>query len=334
VRAGFNGVQRVAGRWVPVRTNSLGMRGREPARRTLQDRRILFLGDSMPFGHGVEAGEAFPELTARLLQAQHKRPVVAGNAGVPRNAHRDQVRDLRRHLAPFDADVVVSCVYAGNDFHDDFAGPMAAVGGYLFDTAGARLARASLRARLSMRSRLLWKVEQLLQRSLPALAYDRSPLQPTAAEAARFDGFPARRYEEFENWQDLFMDAVEPLPVVATVLDRMTATLTTLREEARGARLVVVVIPTWVQAHQGVYEEYLRRNLGQDPARYRRGLGAQRLAERCAALGLPMLDLTAAIAAHPAPARLFLQGDGHLSAEGHRAAAEALAKFLAPFVQR
>ena len=45
-----------------VRTNSLGFRGREPAPRGAAEHRILFLGDSMVFGHGLGEEDTLPYL--------------------------------------------------------------------------------------------------------------------------------------------------------------------------------------------------------------------------------------------------------------------------------
>lgn len=319
---GYRGVKVVEGRTIPIRLNALGMRGPEIGAREPGELRVLVLGDSMAFGHGVLESEAFPAVLETLLERELSRPVTVGNAGVPGNAHHEQLRDLRRHREVFDPDLVLSCVYTGNDFDGDFFGPKRVVEGYYFDTQTARFLESCWRARLALRFKTAYVVEKWLERHLPALAIDRSSFQPTAEERARYAAFSLPRDE------GLFMDVVDAPPIVETVLARMEDTLRGLREEARGAPVLSVVLPSFVETWPGVHAAAAKA-LGMDPSALRRGLGARRFEQRCARLGMPCLDLTASMAAHAAPQELYLPHDLHLSARGHRFVAERLAPWVA-----
>lgn len=323
----YRGVKVVEGRAIPVRLNALGMRGPEIGPRRPGELRVLVLGDSMAFGHGVLESEAFPFVLEGLLERELGRPVTVGNAGVPGNAHYEQVRDLRRQRDAFDPDLVLSCVYTGNDFDGDFFGPKQVVEGYYFDTQTARFLRGNWRARLALRFKTAYVLEKLLERHLPSLAIDRSGFSLTPEESARYAAFTLPRNE------GLFMDVVDAPAVVETVLARMEDTLHRLREEAGGVPVSSVVLPSYVETWPGVHTAAAKA-LGMDPAGLERGLGARRFQERCARLGMPCLDLTPAMAAHPRPQALYLPHDLHLSPAGHRFVAEHLAPWIAATLRR
>jgi hypothetical protein len=103
---------------VPVRTNALGMRGAPvsslPSAGSL---RILFAGDSYPFGFGVEEGESFPVRTGQLLGAALGRPVEVINAGVPGWAMDQTLLSLREHRLDLQPDLLVVSVMQ-NDIVD------------------------------------------------------------------------------------------------------------------------------------------------------------------------------------------------------------------------
>jgi lysophospholipase L1-like esterase len=85
------------------RTNHAGFRGPEwsVARRPGRHR-VLVLGDSFAWGHGVSAGQAFPELLERMLP---NTEVI--NLGVPGFNLRTELRCYYRNGAQYAPDVVV-----------------------------------------------------------------------------------------------------------------------------------------------------------------------------------------------------------------------------------
>lgn len=69
---------------VPVHHNSFGLRGPEPAPVRTHDRmRILFVGDSVTYGHNLPAAATIPRRLQRQLAGRKGRSVEVINAGVP-----------------------------------------------------------------------------------------------------------------------------------------------------------------------------------------------------------------------------------------------------------
>jgi hypothetical protein len=98
----------------PIRINSLGLRGPEPAPRTPGSRRVMVLGDSMVVAFEVPWQETFTSLLEERLSAARGAPVEVVNAGV-RGYGTDQsylyYRERGRKLAP---DLVI-LVHGAND---------------------------------------------------------------------------------------------------------------------------------------------------------------------------------------------------------------------------
>jgi lysophospholipase L1-like esterase len=90
----------------PVQTNAWGHRD-EAVEQTApaETLRVLVLGDSISFGHGVKAEESWPELLEALVSRPGRRVEVI-NTAAPGNGPMQEYHDLRRNrsLAP---DVVV-----------------------------------------------------------------------------------------------------------------------------------------------------------------------------------------------------------------------------------
>ncbi len=218
----YRGSITVEGRRLRVETNERGMRGPSVIARQPGERRILVLGDSFAFGHGVEAEEAFPALLQQQLgnadQGREQQPIRVFNAGVPGAGHEDQLITLRRHL-DLEPDVIVSCIYTGNDFDGDFFGPKVARSGYWFGANANRLLDHNLRARLALRSRAVLVLDQWVNQHVPSLGQDRSVMLPTPGELASTARFQRPRTE------GLFMDERRPTPVVGEVLDRVEQTM-------------------------------------------------------------------------------------------------------------
>lgn len=320
---GFKTRFAVEGRPLTIALDSLGLRGPEPGPRRPGEKRVLVLGDSMTFGWGVAGDETFPSLLADRLTPRFPPRVVVGNAGCPGHSTVDEVRDLRRLRGPFAPDAVVVAVYTGNDFEENFLGPKAVIDGYWLGQGAANLVANQWRARLALRSRLAAVVERWLTDHAPWLAMDRSAYRPTEAEFTREAGLPEQRLH------GLYMDAAEETPQLTRILDRMEASLVELRDLARPAPVLVAVIPSISHVVPGIYDLVLRQQCRFDPSLYRAGRAAERVAERCARLGIRCVDLRAGMAAHPEAKDLYLLADQHLSPAGHRVVAEQLAEPVA-----
>jgi lysophospholipase L1-like esterase len=92
----------------PVTTNSFGHRDREIERRKPAGGfRVLAVGDSVTFGHAVNAEEAWPECLERRLAARFPaREIEVVNTAVPGNSAFQEYFDLERALV-LEPDAVV-----------------------------------------------------------------------------------------------------------------------------------------------------------------------------------------------------------------------------------
>ncbi|HZL99855.1 MAG TPA: GDSL-type esterase/lipase family protein, partial [Planctomycetota bacterium] len=273
---GWEGEFTIEGRTLPIRLNSLGLRGPEPGPPRPGELRVLCLGDSFVFGHGVTAEEAFPHVLQERLAARLGRPVTAGNAGVPGYGTVEQLHCLRRIGPAFGPSIVVCTLYLGNDFVDDRVLNKHVEGGYSVTGQWAALMRRSPRARLAFHSRAWLRLELLLLEAGWPWA-----LQPGASpeEQEAFAGFP-RRADPNQCMAGLFMDVIDPArswdeqrpaPVVPRVLARTADSLRAIVAEAGAARVLVVVLPSWWHVVNGDRLAVMQE-VGLDPAEYRAGL--------------------------------------------------------------
>jgi hypothetical protein len=92
-----------------VRINQKGLRGLERGyERTNEKKRILVLGDSLAWGHGVEEANRFSEVLETLL------PVEVINAGVAGYSTDQELLWLKDEGINYDIDLVI-VVFCGND---------------------------------------------------------------------------------------------------------------------------------------------------------------------------------------------------------------------------
>ena len=138
-------------------TDALGLRGVEVGPKRPGEQRILAIGDSFTFGHGVQDDETYPAVLERRLRGRGY-DVRAQNAGVPGystdQAYTYFVRDGAR-LAP---DLVLVGVHC-SDVSDNYESP-------LYDVAdGALVRRDARRSRMYRLGSILGGIPALVQRS-------------------------------------------------------------------------------------------------------------------------------------------------------------------------
>jgi lysophospholipase L1-like esterase len=101
---------------VRVRINSHGLRDDEiPYAKPAGTKRILFLGDSMTFGYGVEAEQAFPDLVRAALGSLGVQTI---NAGCPSFGTCDELDFFREEGVKYHPDIV-AVVFFRNDVEDN-----------------------------------------------------------------------------------------------------------------------------------------------------------------------------------------------------------------------
>lgn len=265
---------------------------------------VLVVGDSNAFGYGVRAEEAFPAQLEALLR-DHASGVAVYNAGICGSDVALQRRWLEDVLGRMRPDVVVVTVSPWSLRTDLPPGPPEGrtLPERVWNVVNGRTAR--LAARFAVADRLRRRAFHLLHDRIgwppPALvAWELAPLQePRAAFDVRMAGATAEVARMVERAR-----AAEAAPLVVHVpLDVQLGT-------ARNAlyRRERLPYPSW--GFRDV--DYT------DDRRY-----AEALARLRTALGVPVLDTTAALASDAA--RSYLEDDYHLSAGGHRRIAEEIA---------
>jgi lysophospholipase L1-like esterase len=109
------------------RINSLGMRGPEPSPPQAGETRVLAMGDSFTFGHGVDADDAYPAVLEAVLRERGRKTVVF-NGGVPGYNVDQSYRALPARAAQVRPDVVLVGVHC-SDVVEGWLWPLYAVDG-------------------------------------------------------------------------------------------------------------------------------------------------------------------------------------------------------------
>ena len=333
VRKTFGGHERV----VRITTNAFGLRGLSmPDGRAPGVGRVLALGDSFTFGAAVEAEEAWPaRLEGFLNRGRAGRRWEVVNAGIPGHGTGQQLllyRMLEDRLRP---DVVVLGLTVVNDLLDNLCieeaiyAPKSTVPCFTLEGDDLRVTGPASAATVPRAQASPW---------LPRLRV----ADFFTAQARRLTvGNP--KLLELAGWSGMTVDLPYVPATVASWYDpryvepgwRLTQRIVLeLRAEldARGVRLVLLVIPAALQADVGL--QAALRILGHrhtpvqaflaDPAR------PQRLvAEFCRAIALECLDaLPGVLELERRGARTYYAIDNHWTPVGHAMAAELIARRL------
>ena len=310
---------------VPVRLSDFGLRGPDLGPPAPGQRRVLVLGDSFVFGLGEREEHTLPaQLQARLRDAGGG-DVVVGNAGMIGTGLPEQVDRLEQLLEPgpdgrpaFGPDLVVACLFLGNDFVDDEHLPWAVVEGYRFPAPVMRQIASPGRFRRALRWQVAALAEKWLIDHLPQHAMLGSPFVPPAPGSRLLLPSGADRAEGF------FVDARAPTPAVEAALARVSLAWERLAAVAGDVPVLLVLVPTRFHLDEPTWVDGLRAH-GLEPAAYRFGATQQRLTLLAAGLGLPLVDLTPALADADGAGEAYQQGLMHWTPVGAAAAADALA---------
>jgi lysophospholipase L1-like esterase len=301
-------------------TNSEGLRGREhSAARQPGMRRIVVLGDSFAWGHGVNAGQSFPEVLEGLVP---NTEVI--NLGVPGFNVRTELKYFERVGAKYRPDVVLLAL-CQNDIHD-------------LDQLEQRRRTELVPEHSDPRGRqpdacgAVRAVKQFLDEHsyVYALGTRAVNANKTLARAAVRLGLK-EELAGFELLDDnLHASLIDPPPLVQRAISQIERDLLLLDESVRshGGRLVVATIPA-LQAVEPAelvnsiaYTRYEVADFDVDKP--------YRLLDRFMGKhGIRFINPLAAFRAERARrTSLYLAHDLHFSSEGHRLFAEQAAPAL------
>jgi len=312
------------GRAVDVRFNSVGFRGPEWARPgPAGGLRIAVLGDSMTAAIATDEERTFVRrLEAALATGEAPGPVEVMNFGVASASTGSELVTWREVAAGYRPDIVLLAFFTGNDLGDNSSRLTRAPRAYFdLDEAG-RLVEGreseptpALARWLDRHSRLYVWQKVAIRRLRAATQSAAHGVEPGQLIFARDGG----------------ADVEHAWSVTAALLHRLRDEV-----EASGARFGAVVVPCAEQVDDALWSDlaHRAREAGLDLGREE---PSRRLAAIWAREGIPAIDLTPTfVAAARGPGGeaasaegLYLAGRFHLSDEGHRVAAEAIARFLA-----
>jgi lysophospholipase L1-like esterase len=317
MRPGFDGLDSQFEFEVRERTNSLGLRDRELGPKPEGGLRILALGDSYAFGHGVELEETYAKRLEERLRGALGRSVEVINAGVPAWSLLQELRFLEHQGLGLQPDMVLVGFYVGNDLVDSYnlfdaeGRPTLGVeGGQLVSRkareveTGLRGASRPLRRWLAPRSHLY-----TLLRNRGSELLMRLGLRHVETPCAFF-----RR-----GWTPK-MDA------------QWSLTRKLLRElrdlsDRRGLALVILLIPTHHQVHEAQWQEYLKV-FELDASAFDLERPQRLLTGFCAQARIDCVDVLPRLREADAREPLYFRVDSHLNAAGHAMVADALAEHL------
>jgi hypothetical protein len=286
----FRGEDRSQHPAVPLVFNSWGLRDREYG--TVQGYpRLLVLGDSFVFGHGVRLEDTFTKVLERSLRA---RPGMGGaevvNAGVPRYGTFQEIALLEEIVDVVRPDAVILTVYA-NDVLDNLAYARRHPRADAFAVRWFKWLRVHSQLYLWMRRR-------------------------HHAATARMDRLQAEAVKTH---------AVAPSGEVARGLELTESAILRLSEivRARGLRFAVVLAPSAAQADATRWQAALEQS-GLAGADYDPDEPNRRFAEFAEQYRIPLLDLLPALRTAAEECYFTL----HWNARGHAVAGAAVAAFL------
>lgn len=323
------------------RTNNLGLRRDAETAEEKPDGvfRVLVLGDSQTDGY-VNNDESFSSLLeAQLTSAGWRAEVL--NAGVAGYSPAQEYLWYDVHGAALQPDLVIVVFYPGNDALDllDPSKPNV-------DPATGRAIRPreeddDTTARSPLGDLRLGLLARYVIQAGPLAGPWRQLGLPGAP--AQVGGYPAETLVQvFKTCHGCYLQSLQqaarakrdPQAMEAAVA-RADAILIRLDQDVRAnhGRLVVALLPTRAEIEPELAGPTLRsvgallglNETDLDYARRVREAVAQRLSEA----GVPMIDLSAALATAATGDGLYYSRDWHLNPRGHRAAALGLARGLA-----
>jgi len=118
MRPGFKGAFPRSELKGKISINSKGMRDVERSYEKNGSFRILGIGDSFPFGHGVELEESYLYLFEQNLKTQISRNIEVIKAGVPGTGPQEHLNVLLNEGLKYEPDMLIFSFFTGNDIDD------------------------------------------------------------------------------------------------------------------------------------------------------------------------------------------------------------------------
>lgn len=305
-----------------ISINSQGLRDYQRSYEKGNVFRILGLGDSFPFGHGVEVEESYLSILEKKLQNYFSDSMEVVKAGIPGTGPQTYYRVMKKEGVRYEPDMVLVSFFVGNDINDitlprektiavnDSASPQAQPA----QAAISHEETASITATKDFLRRHVHLYSFVVDR-LKANPHIRNFLQEKNIASGLIGSYVIDVLKKDYN------DIYERKWLVAyDMLDSIAAL---------SPQTVLVIVPTREQVEDKRRTEALRQ-LGYDSESIDIYKPNNLLKQYCAQRGILCIDLLDIFREtyKETGQRLYFQIDPHFNAEGHKVAAEKLYKKL------
>ncbi len=299
-----------------ITINSLGLRDDEiDVKKPQGRRRVLCLGDSFPFGLGVEAKESFPKVCEGILRRAGHPEVDIVDCGVPGFGTDQSLRFLETRGLELEPDGVVLSVFPGNDTFDDItSGEYQVVDGLLVPAGSNHSVKV---ARFLDRFALYHLVESAFAKD------ESSPRGGTPAANAARKRTPLEMYAIYSKVDEA---GSEVLIGRAHTFENIAKMQLLLR--ARGIPFAVVICPGLPEVDREAATSTVK-TFGKDSADYDFAKPLKLLEVELTRLAVPFVDFAKPFdALAKGDGRRFFLRNYHYNARGNAIAAQALADLL------
>lgn len=326
-----------------VTHNSEGFRDVNHAKKNTQNKfRVITLGDSFTWGHGVENDQIY----MKVLE-EYDPNIETINMGGPGGDPQGEIKVYTSRGISYEHDVVLVGFFIGNDIEPYYPNEKKSPPQWGYDSKGDFVLIGNMKSQeqvdairkkseerysptkdRNLRGRISYWFTRHFQiftfvgnhRKYYSDVLKGSLLYTKILKIFGINNKRAHGFLNFcmENDPD---DVKYGWKLVAGALETMKNFVT--RE---GAKLYVIFIPQYVQTSQSVFERSVRK-YGHDPSNYDNEKPNRKLAKLCRELGIAYLDLLPVMKKETAKGNLlYYPRDGHWNAEGHRVAAREIYK--------
>ncbi len=291
---------------VTYSVNSKGLRDSEyNYTKSLEKKRIIALGDSFQFGHGVEQNETYTELMEKMLNDEGKSIEIL-NFGIPGYGTGQELEYLKTEGLKYRPDIIILSFFTEDLFDNLHESCTRYVrDGYLVDNATSEERTAT------------FKIKLFLNQDVQSYCFLKNSYLKLPEAKKKYSGRIGIEGTAVESMQK---NETEQIKRAWTKTNLQIVRLSETAK-ANNASLVIVVIPHQVQVDtdiwNGVKKEY---NLNEND--YDQSLPSQEIKELGSKLGITVVDLLPGLTEENNKKKLYYPIDGHFNREGQKTASE------------
>ncbi|MBC8555242.1 MAG: hypothetical protein H8D23_36980 [Candidatus Brocadiales bacterium] len=323
--------------------NNEGFRDVNHDKKNTQNKfRVITLGDSFTWGHGVENDQIYMKVLEEYVPN-----IETINMGGPGGDPQGELKVYTSRGINYEHDVVLVGFFIGNDIEAYYPDPKKSPPQWGYDSKGEFVLIGNMKSQeevdairkkseerysptksRNFRSRISYWFTRHFQiftfvgnhRKYYSDVLKGSLLYTKILKLFGIDNKRAHGFLNFcmENDTD---DVKHGWKLLTGVLETMKGSV-----GSAGAKLYVLFIPQYVQTSQLIFERSVRK-YGHDPSKYDAEKPNRELAKLCRKLGIDYLDLLPVMKEETLSGNaLYYPRDGHWNVEGHRIAAREIYK--------